>query len=27
MVYRNHRLKMVFQWKRWMATKIHLDQL
>jgi hypothetical protein len=25
MVYQNHRLKMVIQWKRWMATEIHLD--
>ena len=25
MVYQNHRLKMVIQRKRWMATKIHLD--
>ena len=25
MVYQNNKLKMVIQWKRWMATKIHLD--
>jgi hypothetical protein len=25
MVYQNHKLKMVIQWKRWMATEIHLD--
>jgi hypothetical protein len=25
MAYQNHRLKMVIQSKRWMATKIHLD--
>ena len=25
MVYQNHRLKMVIEWKRWMATEIHLD--
>jgi hypothetical protein len=25
MVYQNHRLKMVIQWKMWMATEIHLD--
>jgi hypothetical protein len=25
MVYRNHRIEMLIQWKRWMATKIHLD--
>jgi hypothetical protein len=25
MVYQNHRLKMVIQWKRWMATEIHMD--
>jgi hypothetical protein len=25
MVYQNHMLKMVIQWKRWMATEIHLD--
>ena len=27
MVYQNHGLKMVIQWKRWMATEIHLDQV
>jgi hypothetical protein len=27
MVYQNQRLKMVIQWKRWMATKIHLDHM
>ena len=25
MVYQNHRLKMVIQWKRWMAIDIHMD--
>ena len=25
MVYQNHRLKMVIQWKMWMAIEIHLD--
>jgi hypothetical protein len=25
MVYQNHRLEMLIQWKRWMATEIHLD--
>ena len=25
MVYQNHRLKMVIQWKRWMAIEVHLD--
>ena len=25
MVYQNRRLKMVIQWKRWMATEIHMD--
>ena len=25
MVYQNHRLKMVIQWKRWMANVFHLD--
>ena len=25
MVYQNHRLKMVIQWKRWISTEIHLD--
>ena len=24
MVYQNHRLKMVIQWKQWMAIEIHL---
>jgi hypothetical protein len=26
MVYQNYRLEMLIQWKRWMATDIHLDQ-
>jgi hypothetical protein len=26
MVYQNHRLEMLIQWKRWMTTKIYLDQ-
>jgi hypothetical protein len=25
MIYQNHRLEMLIQWKRWMDTKIHLD--
>ena len=25
MVYQNHRLKMMIQWKMWMAIEIHLD--
>jgi hypothetical protein len=25
MVYQNHRLKMVIQWKRLMVTEIHVD--
>ena len=25
MVYQTHKLKMAIQWKRWMATEIHLD--
>ena len=25
MVYQDHRLEMLIQWKRWLATEIHLD--
>jgi hypothetical protein len=25
MVYQNHKLEMLIQWKRWLATEIHLD--
>jgi hypothetical protein len=25
MVYQNHMIEMLIQWKRWMATEIHLD--